>query len=257
MDRRALLSFLQYRANAFDADTFSELLDAMPDSELQELIDSYIDEEVLYREAESLGLEANDYIIRQRMIQKMSFLLSDIAERGVAVSDEELATWFEANIEAYAIQPWTTFTHVFFDAERRGEAGARQAAEETLALLNESGAGFNDSYAHGDRFPFLRNYVERTYEHVASHFGYDFAAQLAGLAANDSNWQGPIGSALGQHVVLVARQAERAYPPLEDVRAEVERDYATERSRAALAEMTEALRARYDIELRELRPSQE
>lgn len=254
VDRRSLLSFLQYRANAFDPDTFSELLDTMPESELQELINAYVNEEVLYREAQSLSLESNDYIIRQRMVQKMSFLMSDIADRGTAGSDAELAAWFDANIEAYAIQPWATFTHVFFDAQRRGDEGAKLAVEEALATLNESGTEFNDSPGHGDRFPFLRNYVERTYEYVASHFGYEFAATLAELDASLNEWQGPIQSALGYHVVLVTRQAQRAYPELEEVRSDVERDFSAERTRSALAEMTQSVRNRYRIEIRELRP---
>ena len=51
VDRRSLLSFLQYRANAFEAGTFGAALDAMTDAEIQEVIDAYIDEEILYREA--------------------------------------------------------------------------------------------------------------------------------------------------------------------------------------------------------------
>jgi hypothetical protein len=253
VDRRALLTFMQYRANAFEPETFSAVLDTMSDADLQELIDAYINEEVLYREAESIGLDSNDYIIRQRLVQKMSFLMSDIADRGATASDDELTDWFEANIEAYAIQPWTTFTHVFFDVERRGAAQAAVDAQAALAALNESGLGFNDAPGHGDRFPFLRNYVERTYEYVASHFGYDFAEQLASLDASSAQWQGPLQSSLGAHVVLITTQAPRAYPDLEAVRADVERDFNAERTRMALGEMTESVRDQYRIEIREVR----
>ena len=253
VDRRALLTFLQYRANAFEPDTFGAVLDTMSDEELQELIDAYIDEEVLFREAQSLGLNSNDYIIRQRMVQKMSFLMSDIADRGAVGSDDELAAWFASNIEAYAIQPWTTFTHVFFDADRRGAAGAIEAAQAALTELNESETGFNDAPGYGDRFPFLRNYVERTYEYVASHFGYDFAEQLSALDESSAEWQGPLESSLGQHVVLITTQTPRAYPDLEAVRADVERDFNAERTRSALGEMTQAVRDRYQIEIRDVR----
>ena len=35
---------------------------------------------MLYREAKSLGLEQGDYVIRQRLVQKMRYLIDDITE---------------------------------------------------------------------------------------------------------------------------------------------------------------------------------
>jgi hypothetical protein len=42
--------------------------------ELQILIDEYVREEVLYREAIAMGLDRNDGIVRRRLVQKMEFL---------------------------------------------------------------------------------------------------------------------------------------------------------------------------------------
>jgi hypothetical protein len=257
VDRRALLTFMQYRANAFQPDTFDAVLDSVNAAELQEIIDAYVNEEILYREAEALGLEASDYIIRQRMVQKMNFLIGDLADRGAAGSDEALRDYFQVHRESYAVAPWTTFTHVFFDAERHGRHGALEAANALRDELNAAAAGFNDATDRGDRFPFLRNYVERTYEYVASHFGYEFAEQLAGLPASESLWQGPVASALGQHVVMITRQSPRMLPTLEEVRADVERDFSEEISRSAVLEMTESLRSRYTVEVRGLRQAEE
>jgi hypothetical protein len=253
VDRRNLLSFLQYRANAFEPETFGAALDAMSNDELETLIDAYVDEEVLYREARELGLEQSDNIIRQRMVQKMRFLLADVAAAGAEPAPAALAAYFEANIDAYAIQPWATFTHVFFDATHHGETEARALAEATRRELNAAGAGFNDATDRGDTFPYLDNYVERTFEFIASHFGDEFAAALAQIDASASEWQGPLLSAFGEHVVLLTRREERALPSLDEVRGDVERDYANERSTAALAEMTEAMRERYRIDVGEIR----
>jgi hypothetical protein len=253
VDRRELLTFLQYRANAFEPEAFGAALDAMSDAELAEIIDAYVDEEILYREARGLGLEASDNVIRQRMVQKMSFLLADIAAAGGGPERAELEAYFDANIEAYAVQPWATFTHVFFDSTRHGEAGARAAAEDARRRLNQSAAGFNDAGEVGDRFPFLRNYVERTFEYIASHFGYDFAASLEALAAVPGEWQGPIRSVYGEHVVLLTHREPRMLPTLDAVFSDVERDYATEQANAARAEMLEAVRERYRIEIGAIR----
>jgi hypothetical protein len=253
VDRSALLSFLQYRANAFDPDTFNAALDAMSDTELQQFIDAYIDEEILYREAMELGLDSSDNVIRQRMVQKMSFLITDLASASSAPDPEELEAFFAENIDAYAIQPWATFTHVYFDADKRGEAQARQDAEDALRDLNASGAGFNDATGSGDNFPFLRNYVERTFEYIASHFGYEFVAGIQSLTPSEQNWMGPIRSAYGFHIVLMTERVERRYPDLNDVRSTVEQDFASEAADALRTEMTRSLRDRYDIEIGQIR----
>ena len=44
-----------------------------------------------------------------------------------------------------------------------------------MAELNAAHAAFNDAPAHGDRFPFAQNYVDRTLDYVASQFGQEFA----------------------------------------------------------------------------------
>lgn len=257
VDRGALLTYLQYRANAFEPETFGMALDAMSEEELTQLIDAYVDEEILYREARELGLEESDNIIRQRLVQKMNFLLSDVAAADPALDPAALADYFEANREAYAIQPWATFTHVFFDLTQHGEDGARAAAAAALQELNEAGAGFNDANGIGDRFPFLRNYVERTFEYIASHFGYEFAESLAALMPSGEAWQGPIRSAYGQHVVLLTRREERAYPTLDDVRADVERDYVNEQANAVRRQLLETIRDRYRVELGAIRSNAE
>lgn len=253
VDRRSLLSFLQYRANAFEPELFGAALDAMSDEELASLIDAYIDEEVLYREARELGLEESDNIIRQRMIQKMRFLLTDVATADAEPEPAALEAYFADNIDAYAIQPWATFTHVFFDATRHGADEARALAEAARRELNAAGASFNDATDRGDNFPYLDNYVERTFEFVASHFGYEFAEALATLEAATGEWQGPIRSVYGEHVVLLTRREERTLPALDEVRGDVERDFASERSNAALIDMTETMRERYRIEIDAIR----
>lgn len=254
VDRRTLLNYLQYRSNAFEEGTFTNLFDAMSDADRARLIDAYVGDEVLYREAEALGLGKSDYIIRQRMIDKMRYLLSDATSANDEVDEAELEAYFDANREAYAVAPSATFTHVFFDASRRGQQAAEADARAALEELNARGAGFNDAAGMGDRFPYLRNYVERTFEYVADQFGDDFAASLAQLSASDDVWQGPIASAYGEHVVLMIAKTQGRLPELDEVRDQVVKDFLRDRDDARLEDMTATLRARYDIEIGDLDP---
>ena len=255
VDRRALLAFMQYRANAFEPGTFGAALDALSDRDLQQLVDDYVDEEALYREAESLGLERNDYTMRQRMVQKIKFLLSDDANadnRDSRADEDDLRQYFAAHKDAYAIAPAVTFTHVFFDATRRGAEAAKADAVRALHELNETQAQFNDAPKRGDRFAFATNYVDRTFDYIAGQFGEEFAGALAKLAPSD-RWQGPVASVYGEHVVLVTQRTELRYPKLDEVREQVEADYLRDRTAARLAKNVAAVRKRYRVEVLPLR----
>ena len=59
--------------------------------ELAGLIDDYIRDEVLYREAVAMGLDRDDTIVRRRLRQKLEFLTEETAEMA-APSDEETAS---------------------------------------------------------------------------------------------------------------------------------------------------------------------
>src|SRR5688572_139179 len=68
VNREKLLTFIQYRSRAFDATRFNNLLESLPEEELRKLIQSYVREEALYREAKALQLDKNDYVARLRLI---------------------------------------------------------------------------------------------------------------------------------------------------------------------------------------------
>ena len=248
VDRAALLTHIQYHARAFSPEAASAHLDGMPDSELARLIDAFVREEALYREALSLGMDRTDHVIKHRLVQSIEFITDDLALRTTQVSDDELGTYFEANRERYRIEPTVTFTHVFFNSERRGVEEARDLAEEKLAELNRDRVPFTDAPGHGDRFLYLVNYVERTEDLVGSHFGDEMAGAVFALVADDANWVGPLTSRYGQHLVLLTgRTVERA-PELAEVvarvRADAEREAAEKRRDAAIKTLIDTYEVR-------------
>ncbi|MDE0441230.1 MAG: peptidylprolyl isomerase [Gammaproteobacteria bacterium] len=238
VDRPALLTHIQYHARAFSPDAAAAHLDGMPESELDRLIDSFVREEALYREALSLGMDQTDHVIKHRLVQSIEFITDDLALRTTEVSDDELETYFEANRERYRIEPTVTFTHVFFNSERHGVQEARDLAADKLADLNRNRVPFADAPGHGDRFLYLVNYVERTEDLVASHFGDEMAGAVFALVADDANWVGPLASRYGQHLVLLTGRTVERNPELAEVearlRADAERETAQMRRDAAI-----------------------
>ena len=82
VDNDKLLTFLQYRAKQFDVSQFSDFLETLSADKLQRLVNDYTKEEALFREAKSLGLDSNDYVARQRLIQQVTYLIAVLSTLG-------------------------------------------------------------------------------------------------------------------------------------------------------------------------------
>ena len=247
VDQEALLTFIQYRIKAFNPDLAAKKLDALSQQELQRLIDDYVREEVLHREALALGLDDDDYIIRRRLVQKLEFITEGFAEAGADLDEAAVQRYFDANKADYYVEPYVTFTHVFFQTEDRPREQARALAEEELQKLNRNGVPFSEAPQHGDRFLYHVNYVERTPDYVGSHFGPAMARELFELEPNEFVWRGPFDSAYGVHVVLLTTNEPGREPELAEIEGRVREDARRARIReeteAAIADVVDA----YDV----------
>jgi hypothetical protein len=251
VDRQALVSFMQYQSAAFQPRYFEAQFASLSPSERQALIDKYVQEEALVREAGVLGLDQGDYVIRRRMIQKMMYLMDDAATGSFAPSEADLQRHFQSHPDAYRGPATVTFTHVFVDNEVHHPEGAQKIAEGLKVTLERKHARFADAPAYGDRFAYLQNYVERTPDFVGSQFGAGFAAALARLQPSD-RWQGPIKSDYGWHLVLLTERKPAQMPRFADVREQVKddmmRDALSDYRKKAIGDLV----GRYKVELKGL-----
>ena len=244
----ALLTFLQYRNQAFDRTSARAEWEAMSSAERRALTDAYIREEVLYREAHKLGVEGGDYVIKKRMIQRLEFVLGSESTE-TPLSDAEVVTYFETHRDDYLVEPSITFAHVYFDASTHGRAATHALAQATLERLMNEGKSFGDAARYGDRFPYLVNYVERTPDYVASHFGERLAGQVFALEPSKTIWRGPFESAYGLHVVMVVANHRRRWPRLEEIADHVRADAERARSEQGMQNATRALLKNYTVNI--------
>ncbi len=224
VDRDALLTFVQFRTRAFEPAVAAERLDAMSADELERLIDDYVREEALHREAIALGMDKNDYVIKRRMIQSIEFVTNGFVTAAVEVSDDDVEEYYAANREDYYVAPFVTFAHVFVSGEDSDPGNVAARADALLAELNAQQAEFSHAPRYGDRFPYFINYVERSPELVASHFGTPMAETIFALQPSETTWQGPFESAYGMHLLMLVRKAEGRYPALDEVVDTVRQD---------------------------------
>ena len=251
VDREALLRFMQYRSRAFDAERFGARLDAMTSEQRQVLIDQYVREEALYREALALGLDREDYVIRQRLVQSVSFAAQGFAPEPEEPSGEALQAFYDTHREDYRMPATITFTHVFLDEDLRKPETAERTARQLLADLQARKAGFSERPALGDRFPYHVNYVDRTRNLVTSHFGAPMTDELF-LLPPDGRWRGPLRSVHGWHLVMITERADERIPELASIRARVTRDARQVALRRQVDDAIAAVVARYRVELGDL-----
>src|SRR5690606_921986 len=96
-------------------------------AELEAFVEDYIDEEVAYREAIAMGLDADDTIVRRRMRQKLMFLAED-AEASEEPSEAELAAWLADHAAQYRIPARVSFRQVLASTDVWGAGAPAEAA---------------------------------------------------------------------------------------------------------------------------------
>jgi len=208
--------------------------------ELDMLIEQYIREEVLVREALRMGLDADDVIIRRRLVQKLEFLAGDLAT-AADPTEEELAEYFAQNRARYAEPERRSFAHVYFSADAREDARADAVAAQTKL-------GDDNWRAMGDPFMLRRNYADLSERQISDLFGAEFARGVFALPPAEG-WQGPIRSSYGWHLVRLEDVRAPFTPKLDAVRARVLDDWRSQRRREAQDAWYEALRDGYRIEV--------
>ncbi|MGI9271304.1 MAG: peptidyl-prolyl cis-trans isomerase [Woeseiaceae bacterium] len=252
VNQDTLLTFLQYRSQSFQPEIATARLNNMSDEDLERLIADFVREEALHREALALGMDQNDYIIKRRLVQSIEFITAGFATAGVELNTDYLASYYQTNRRNYAIDPYVTFTHVFFSTEIHGRDAAFELALAKLDELNDQNVPFEGATRHGDRFLYSLNYVEREPGYIASNFGQTMAEAVFALEANEGVWQGPLESAYGFHLALMLQKTEARIPALEEVldtvRYDAERDAVEVLKDEAIQTIVDAYEVRRNFE---------
>jgi hypothetical protein len=221
--------------------TFRKVWQRPPTAEeLAGLIKEHITEEVLYREAKVLGLEQNDIVIRRRLRQKMEFLTADVAT-AAAPDEAALAQYFAEHAGQYAESPRLSFTQVYFNREKRGV----KLAEDVKAGLAALAQNANAAAELGDTSLLPQGLDAASTLDIGSQFGNAFASALLKLPLNQ--WQGPVESGYGLHLVKITTREESPKPELAKVRDAVLRDYQTVQREELNHRTLEDFKKRYRI----------
>ena len=207
-------------------------------SEKQGLIDDFLIEEVFYREAQNLGLDRDDVVIRRRMRQKIEFLLQDGISRTVP-PERELRAFFEKDSARYANPDRVSFRQVYLgDGNTTGEQ-----ADILLAQLN--GGDPQETKNLGERTMLPETMTSAAASEIDATFGRGFGEQLLNLPTG--NWSGPIRSGFGAHLILVEDVIPAPVVTFEQARSDIVRDFQYDQQRDATKALVERLKQNYEI----------
>jgi len=214
--------------------------------ELQNLAEEYVKEEILYREALSLGLDRDDLIIRRRLRQKIEFLNADLVEP-LTPTQAQLQAYLDANRERFRIPDRFSFEQIYLNPYKPS-ADAGQRAAELLERLNVDPSLAADPTSLGDASLLPVQFDAATVSEVSRTFGHAFAKDIEEMHVD--RWSGPYESSYGLHLVRMTGRQAGGQPAVADIRSALEREWTAERRREADERFYRSIRARYNVEIR-------
>lgn len=215
------------------------------EQESDELIDHYIHEEVLVREAIAMALDKNDEIVRRRLRQKMEFLSEDLAQFNEP-DEQDLEKYLDKNKHKYWQDSRYSFRHVYFNTTQYGQA-ARVDALSVLKFLQENDEGIVDIKSLSDSLMMKTNFINVAKSDIQSLLGSQFAQALSDLPVG--SWQGPITSGFGIHLVLINERLDGEPPELNNLREVLVRDWTLEQREKSNKAFYNNLRSRYKVKM--------
>lgn len=205
----------------------------IPPSEVEDLIATHVEDEILYREAYKRGLNEGDSRMRRNMILKMRGLL--VAELDTP-TDQQLKDFYQRSRERYTSEEQFQVDHVYF----REEASVPDSLLEQL----EQGADFR-SVSERYTPTFGRSSVQATRSELAEIFGRE--AGLTVVNAKSDAWMGPFSSSNGIHFVRRTGLIPPQLAKFEDVEPYLLMDWQSEEARKLIEVELETVRNDYDV----------
>ena len=199
------------------------------------MIRDYVADQVYYREALRLGLDQGDEVVVRRMRRKLESLAvadAETAEPG----DAQLQALIDTDPARYADDPRTSFEQVYLGAD----------SPESRAKANVQLAGLRGGKpVSAQPAPLPAKLANASASDISGLFGDEFTLALRNLPLGQ--WQGPVASGLGLHLVRVSGRAAPTKPSLTMARQRATNDWRATAIAKAQAEAYQKMLGGYDV----------
>ena len=211
--------------------------------ELRGALEQHIRQEVLYREALAREYDRDDLVVRRAMQQKMEFLAASQALQEPPI-EEEIEAFFALRQERYRLPAVLSFSQIYLSPDKRG-VGAEQAAIDLLAQLRAEDPDARDLASYGDTIMLETSYAGQSEREVSAAFGEVFAEAVVRLPVGE--WQGPVSSGYGLHLVKVVEREESRVPEWREVASRVIGDMEFEAKASSKDQLYQEIAQNYEV----------
>lgn len=211
------------------------LLRPLSDDEKQDIIDNFIEEEILFREARRRGFD-NSSRIRTLMIRNMRFFLSQETPQP---SEDGLRSFYQNNPERFTSSPTISYDHVLF-------RNPDEVPNDTLTKLRAGADHTRMGNRDGMSGIILRKVNQRV---IAQAFGPEVAPEI--VAIDDDLWRGPFVSGEDVYFLRVAKRHESTLPAFEDIRDWIEANWVTYMRRQHVETALDEMRENFIIDVQQ------
>ena len=195
--------------------------------------------------AAELNLLDDDVVLRQMFVQTMRLLLAREGDR--APSTSELEAYHQAHRDDYRTPARRTWHHLFVDEAKDPSGLSLSQLTVDLSTQDLQPAA---AIKRGDPFPGGHSFSGSTFEHVRTQFGQQFAEAL--FSAPIGDWSEPVQSPFGSHILFVVSERPervRAFDEVEDtLRLSWTRAQRKKHLEASLSHLTDQYQIIYETE---------
>jgi len=199
-------------------------------AEKDEIIESFIEDEILYSEAYKRGLDKGDSRMRKNLILKMRGLLNNDLKDP---TQEQMKSYYHKHRDKYLRPASVSVDHVYFSQQM-------SVPKNTLQQL---ASGIDHKTLGESRLGHIMPNL--TQEVLLARFGREGAGLI--LAINDNQWHGPFKSIQGQHFIRVYERSSEHQMSYEEMKPFLKTEWLVEQSRTAIKKEIDLIKTEYEI----------
>jgi peptidyl-prolyl cis-trans isomerase C len=207
--------------------------------ELKGLMENHVREEVLYQEALNEGLDRNSAVVKRALITQMDMLAEGQGEQP-EITEEALEAYYNLRKEQFISPAVISFKQVYFTED--------QDSDRLTALKddwNQKNIDYETARLAGANTMLTPGMKDMPEDLIDREFGENFASKLQELTPGQ--WNGPVPSVFGWHLIYIDSMTPPRPLPLEAVRNEILMQLQYEDKDAAKEQFYTELLQQYEI----------
>jgi parvulin-like peptidyl-prolyl isomerase len=202
----------------------------------------YIEKEILYTEALQMKLNQNDKTIKQLLIDKLKYIVSDPMDTN-DISDEELQNFFNKNKYLFSNKTSTIFTfrHIYFNPKHSDNLDDRV---KTIYIKIKD-QDFNQTYiSYGDKFYKGSYFSNISQKGLSNIFSHAFTQEIQKLP--QKKWSEPISSGYGIHLIYI-EEIHHTEILFETMKEKIRNKYIIHKSKEKYNDFYNTLKEKYQV----------